>query len=644
MVRRPQEHRTETDSRIAFESLIPKAWVYRPKSPDYGIDGEVELFDEAGNATGRSFLVQLKGSRARLRQTGPRVNLKRSTCEYFRIQQKPVLIVFYHSPTESAFSRWFHTYDPYHGRRGVKTTSFALSISDRWEASTPARLAKELEVFATLRSPGLPLPLTVSVSSADLPLEHTDIHTIYSALKAQTGTIPDVVELTRTAPPHAHPAIRISESRTVVDLAGLFSCTFHRGPPPEAGADLDRYIANTLVGIAVVLETAGHSSPAARVFAAFAPSAPILADLHVAILAARCFARVGRTSDALGLSERLQENEGTAASANALMLGVLRESDRIPPSELTFLLGFLVSRADLIERSGDRLAAAAAHYTLGNRLRSHSRRLAVHHYRRARTLDPTYSTRSYFWADLGGVAFEAHHYSFAERFYGRASDLHAGKLVRPLQADAALFAGSYQRAHELFDQYRKEAEAHVSEWLLKAWFVELIRTELHIDKQVRQHQVATRMAGDGALTGTFAREEVLDRALRYDALCGLAWFNLGALQGAAGRRRDAFYSFLCAALCQRHDVEAWCNCFAVGLSMEESRELLPHVLQAAHLACRDRFLDQVFRLMKAQPGTHPVDEFMQLMDEAVEAVNKPATAFELRLIDQDGSYHTIDLS
>jgi len=78
--------------------------------------------------------------------------------------------------------------------------------------------------------------------------------------------------------------------------------------------------------------------------------------------------------------------------------------------------------------------------------------------------------------------------------------------------------------------------------------------------------------------------------------------------------------------------------------MEESRELLPHVLQAAHLACRDRFLDQVFRLMKAQPGTHPVDEFMQLMDEAVEAVNKPATAFELRLIDQDGSYHTIDLS
>jgi len=62
MPRRPREHQIEDESRRAFEAALPSRFVYRPFSPDYGLDGEVEEFDEDELATGLRFYVQLKAT------------------------------------------------------------------------------------------------------------------------------------------------------------------------------------------------------------------------------------------------------------------------------------------------------------------------------------------------------------------------------------------------------------------------------------------------------------------------------------------------------------------------------------------------------------------------------------------------------
>ena len=62
MTNRPIQHQLETKSRIAFESSLPAAWVYRTVNPDYGIDGLVEVFNENGITTGDLFFVQLKST------------------------------------------------------------------------------------------------------------------------------------------------------------------------------------------------------------------------------------------------------------------------------------------------------------------------------------------------------------------------------------------------------------------------------------------------------------------------------------------------------------------------------------------------------------------------------------------------------
>lgn len=52
MPKRPRSHRLEDESKNKLRLLLPERWAYRDKTHDYGIDGEVELFDENDNTTG----------------------------------------------------------------------------------------------------------------------------------------------------------------------------------------------------------------------------------------------------------------------------------------------------------------------------------------------------------------------------------------------------------------------------------------------------------------------------------------------------------------------------------------------------------------------------------------------------------------
>ena len=60
---RTRNHILEDKSRNIFNEIIPEKWVVRDKGKDYGIDCEVEIFDDYGNPTGIVFYVQLKALR-----------------------------------------------------------------------------------------------------------------------------------------------------------------------------------------------------------------------------------------------------------------------------------------------------------------------------------------------------------------------------------------------------------------------------------------------------------------------------------------------------------------------------------------------------------------------------------------------------
>lgn len=124
--KRPRQHQLETESKRHFESVLPSRWVYRPLDQDYGIDGEIEIFDDSEYATGYKILVQLKATDETDIEKGLRLRLPLSKMKYYKSLDLPVLIVKYHSPSGSLYHRWSHALDPYYTKRTPKALTFQL--------------------------------------------------------------------------------------------------------------------------------------------------------------------------------------------------------------------------------------------------------------------------------------------------------------------------------------------------------------------------------------------------------------------------------------------------------------------------------------------------------------------------------------
>jgi hypothetical protein len=61
-MKRPDQHQIDTAARRHFASTLPRNWVYREQTEDYGIDAELEIFGEDQNSTGAIFKLQIKGT------------------------------------------------------------------------------------------------------------------------------------------------------------------------------------------------------------------------------------------------------------------------------------------------------------------------------------------------------------------------------------------------------------------------------------------------------------------------------------------------------------------------------------------------------------------------------------------------------
>jgi hypothetical protein len=171
MPQRPRSHQLETESRRAFASALPVAWVTRDGNPDYGIDVPVEIFDDA-KATGRTFNTQLKATdQPDLAKALTSVRFDLETIEYYKSLSVPTLIVLYHAPTRRLYQQWLHAYDSVaRGGRAPDPDAKSMMIRfleiDAWSEATPTCLNVGVRGYDFFHSPALPLPLRVGVRCA----------------------------------------------------------------------------------------------------------------------------------------------------------------------------------------------------------------------------------------------------------------------------------------------------------------------------------------------------------------------------------------------------------------------------------------------------------------------------------------------
>src|SRR6266852_4829585 len=100
---RTREHIVEEESRRAFKAAFSPAWVVRDQVPDYGLDFQVEPFeDERGLNT--PFYAQLKATDSDV----VNVQLQTARLIHYHEAPHPVLVVLYQSNNRSLRCEWAH--------------------------------------------------------------------------------------------------------------------------------------------------------------------------------------------------------------------------------------------------------------------------------------------------------------------------------------------------------------------------------------------------------------------------------------------------------------------------------------------------------------------------------------------------------
>jgi len=576
MPQRPVSHQLEDVSRRRFEELLPPAWVVRDKVRDYGIDLEVEIFDESGSSTGIMFLVQLKATDQP--EEARRLRIKVDHLRYFDSLELPTLIARYYRPEDSFHVRWHFNVDPPHQGedRPGQTVTIHFGPDDLWTDASNARLQTTLSVLRRIRSlpPTQPVALAAIGSDLSAPERYQLDEALHWARELATPL---------AAPPGHSNQVLIEVIATPRTLRVLTDPVSHvtlnlKTFEPEA------LVTAILYGCAALLRRHRLHQHAALVASAIVERAQPCDDKEIAMTACLALSATPRLSVQLAILNDLHR-EGD-------MFGFLFFSDlRLNPlhagERYQAMLEFMEAvREDAAARKNP-VGEAAAYYTMGNIHRSERVfGAAVHHYNRARKLRPEYLQASYFLLELAGGLFLTRHYGCAAKWYLAARSAGATGIDFVL-GDALLFAGKPVAAQvelllatqDPLPSRGREAEVKLK---LAAWLIETHGPILPVARAEARRVI--REAG-----ADIERTQSWSDVLGLDVFDEWSNYNLGMIASGGKRWGDAWAHFLLAAFGLPNDLEAWANAMTCAMNARDDEALESTVSCAMRLSGREAY-------------------------------------------------------
>ncbi|MBA4313100.1 MAG: hypothetical protein C0417_10780 [Chlorobiaceae bacterium] len=645
--KRPRQHELETESRNAFQAIITRTWLFRDMDQDYGIDGQVEIFDVVSkNSTGKTFNVQLKATDEKNVKKALAIRFPIDTHDYYHSLTIPVLIVRYHSPTKRIYVRWYHLFDTYYALKGKKGFTFNFVKSDRWDKDTPKKLQKQFDLYRQFTSAQISLPIKLSINFHGAKFHGILSGLVHSAVRKEISKLHDVISCENLNGDNVEVRIEIDNKKTVILIQGVGDTTLHTSRRLQEKTVLEKYPSDVLVGLGILLDKFGHSDIAARILSEVGCNSAIIKQREVLVRVLRCLSRTTDVTKAVELADSLFAKHGVTFDAELLLLPAYKKS--LSAREREFLLGFMERRIQRVEVGTDNREKSIAHYNLGRYICHTEPLKAVTHYRNAAKYDPDYLKRNYFLAELGGIMFESGHFRFASRFYERAIDLGGENKYIALKADSLLFAGNYEMAENVFEIYldkRKTIDLDDIEWVMKHKVIGEIRRITHFNVQKRDGLGAMRVFdGVDSKTSAIEQEKEIEIALNFDALCPLAWFNRGVTKNKSKEFQEAFISFLTTAVISRIDIEAWCNSIILGLNLKVDTTTISFILQLAYSIHGESFINEMHRIALTQPQGFPVAEFTNKLSDMVAILPKEKEPLEVRLLWKGSYFKKINLS
>lgn len=226
MPQRPRTHSLEDESKNKLRLLLPERWVFRDKTHDYGIDGEVELIDEIRNLTGLMFYVQLKATDSKQNRVIHSVSMDIETIRYFYSLDVPVLIVRYSSLGDEFYVKWSSSIDLYYSKPDSKTITIRFNEVDKWCDNTAAAIETRLQLLRQLKNDQIRLPYRTSVMIDENATLSCPTLLYMSQIKSEMSRFSDIVTLQdNTSEPVV--LVRALDDELHVEIIGMGGIVSH---------------------------------------------------------------------------------------------------------------------------------------------------------------------------------------------------------------------------------------------------------------------------------------------------------------------------------------------------------------------------------------------------------------------------------
>jgi tetratricopeptide (TPR) repeat protein len=384
---RPQAHQIDSRGDVLFRGAMPPKWaIRRQRENDYGIDYEVELFDDSDRSTGQLFKVQLKSS-ARFERDNVELDVRLRDLDYWNSLPVPILVVLADVTGGYLWCRWSVDMDPYPRRRDQAIKTFKFGNADRLTTDKLSEIESRVTAWRAWRHHEVGFPVGVVVvdeSNHESVSEHTR-----ASLRRSLADV-ELLDL------RAHPLadlgieVRLRPHETRFTTPG--------GPDVVVDAPLAVWWSGAdgdlTALLALALAKAGWTQEAISLLRS-PHEMTLLGHPLFAYEVVGLLLDGGAYDDALSALEGIVEHGPDAAAESALAVAFSRATGL--RFDLERLRRAATRRFELRYAAADLSGASKAAYNLANHLRATSEwRDALEWYERAVESDSAYAERGYW--------------------------------------------------------------------------------------------------------------------------------------------------------------------------------------------------------------------------------------------------------
>ncbi len=635
MPNRPIQHELEDLSRIKFQANLPRNWVFRDKDKDYGVDGEVELFNQAGKATGFIFYVQLKATSSKEESKIFSVDFKIQTLEYYSNLEIPVLLVRYSEYLDKIYVKWVNRVDLSFVKKGAKTRRVIVGQYDEWNIKKIKKIENDLLNIRILKSGRFNLPISYSIQVNKQNVLDISDEVFKVKLRNHLNEYPSTIEYKRIDDNDLIKVI-ITKNGVIICLGILsyfYIYNLDKRSEESFYGDLSKDI---LLGISFCMVMAGQLDYCGKVIFDNNLQKHLISKEEYLIKMIPYLIHSSYLKELLQIVDEIfivNEKQITLIPA---LTGILIQANTKNENKIKLIESFFKSQLDKSKNLGISGLISTAHYNLGNFYKSKNKYIpAMRNYVLAKRNDSSYLTRPYFYRDIAGICFEIKKFYLASLFYNKALKLGDSVNVKPLLADSLMFSGKYAEANKIFSEYISEVENPIDSFLLQSILLNFCIKKTNIAYQKRNPEKAMKLA---SIAGIRSRKAIknINKALEEDLLSCLAWYNLGITLEKQNKFDDAMYCFATCAIIDHYDIQAWVNAFITFMNSRKEDNILIVILilKTAYHYNQDSFLIKLYETINAKGESNNIiiDFVEDILTENLEEKNNNIT---IRILSDD---------